>query len=138
MSTGFAVMILYFMFSCFFSEILKTLWEIKVNQSSRDQCDNHPQITIPFYTSKFLSHPQEYTIISMTYSVNRIQKWMGLGEWIRIGLCKIRGSQVAHSYDNLHWMNTTASLLHLAAGFLPCNVTENGMVISSLWYEDKG
>lgn len=53
---------------------------------------------------------------------------MGLGEWIRIGLCKIGGPQIAHSYDNLHWMNTIVGLLQCAAGFLPCNVTEKGMV----------
>ena len=53
---------------------------------------------------------------------------MGLGEWIRIGPCKIRGSQVAHSYDNLHSVNTIVGLLHPASGFLSANVTKNGMV----------
>lgn len=53
---------------------------------------------------------------------------MGLGEWIRIGLCKIREPQIAHSCDKLHPVNTIVSLLQLAAGSLSCNGSENGMV----------
>lgn len=106
----------------------KSLWKIKVSQSIRDQYNNHLQITTLFIlqsSSPTLRNTYNFNDI---FFINRTQKWMGLGEWIRICLWKIRGSQVAHSYDNMHRMKSIMGLLHLAAGFLSPNVTKNGML----------
>ena len=126
LNTGFTVMILYFVFQFLF-DILK------VYEKSRSVSPSEISTIIICKLQLFLYFkvplpPSGIHNFNDIFFINRTQKWMGLGEWIRLCLWKIRGSQVAHSYDNMHRMKSIMGLLHLAAGFLSPNVTKNGML----------